>query len=66
MRTFGRTISKIADLLIGAYCVENSHDLLHSDSAYGALLCAPQFRSRLPINASLKWHAACSRAYTAK
>ena len=32
MRSFGFTMSKMADLFIGAYCIEHSHDLLHNDS----------------------------------
>ena len=37
MRSFGFTMSKMADLFIGAYCIEHSHDLLHNDSDFDAM-----------------------------
>jgi predicted nucleic acid-binding protein len=36
LRSFGFTI-KIAELLIGTFCVENGHQLLHCDADYDAL-----------------------------
>jgi predicted nucleic acid-binding protein len=37
MRSFGFTMSKAADLLIGTYCIEHSHDQLHNDSDFYAM-----------------------------
>jgi len=37
MRSFGFTMSKLADLLIGACCIEHNHDLLHNDSDFAAM-----------------------------
>jgi predicted nucleic acid-binding protein len=34
MRSFGFTMNKIADLVIGTYCIEHSHDLLHNDADF--------------------------------
>ncbi len=31
LRDVGITVRKTADLLIGTYCIQNGHDLLHSD-----------------------------------
>jgi predicted nucleic acid-binding protein len=36
LRSFGFT-TKIADLLIGTFCIENGHQLLHCDADYDAL-----------------------------
>jgi predicted nucleic acid-binding protein len=36
MRSFGFTM-KIADLLIGTFCIERGHDLLHCDSDFDAM-----------------------------
>jgi predicted nucleic acid-binding protein len=36
MRSFGFTM-KIADLLIGTFCIERGHDLLHCGSDFDAL-----------------------------
>jgi predicted nucleic acid-binding protein len=37
MRSFGFTVRKIADLYIGTFCIENSYDLLHSDTDYDTM-----------------------------
>ena len=37
MRSLGFTMSKIADLLIGTYCIEHGHELLHNDADYAAM-----------------------------
>jgi predicted nucleic acid-binding protein len=34
LRQKGITVRKTIDSLIAAYCIENSHDLLHSDADY--------------------------------
>ncbi|CAN7232014.1 type II toxin-antitoxin system VapC family toxin [Neorhizobium sp. LjRoot104] len=34
LRALGRTMSKSADLIIGTYCIENGHSLLHADKDY--------------------------------
>jgi predicted nucleic acid-binding protein len=34
LRGRGRTMSKTADLIIGTYCIEHGHSLLHADKDY--------------------------------
>jgi predicted nucleic acid-binding protein len=37
MRSFGFTMSKLADLYIGTFCIANSHYLLHCDADFDAM-----------------------------
>ncbi len=37
LRRMGVTLSKIADLIIGTFCIERHHMLLHDDRDFDAL-----------------------------
>jgi predicted nucleic acid-binding protein len=37
MRSNGVTLRKVADLIIGTYCIEHRHYLLHNDRDYDAM-----------------------------
>ncbi|MCK8785209.1 PIN domain-containing protein [Roseomonas sp. NAR14] len=37
MRGAGRTMNKLADLLIGTYCIAHGHALLHCDADFDAM-----------------------------